>query len=718
VRGVGAALGLTLAIAALGAVADAAEYEIFVAVESEEELYDLYADGQIDEDTFNTLVELLRRGVDLNRASREDLYSLPNLSYADADAILAYRTAAGFIADPAALVVAGVLSEDKLIAIAPFLVVRDPRTPAFATDGWIRAPTVWAVGDDDGAPPAALQARVATMKDFTFGLAAVLTHDRLGDVVYDPNRMALSAEAPGPRLHLPKFFAQLDTADFGAIAGTYRIGFGQRLTFDNTDRYTPNGFYLDDAIFRGTDLSRSCKESAGELPESPCSGAAGDVYGTPDFRWRDGLRGVAVGARDLRAGTGWMQAYGFFSNQNRSVYQYEIYDRGRCPDPRDDDDPDCSAPYVFKRQDDVLQPTSRFSFHTLPDLAQESLGGANLTYFHSRRAHLGVTGYGATVRWLTEGIDLDFQEWSPIPFGGPYGAVGLDGAWGRGRSDLFVEVARSFDSTPDGGGGLGAVVRTTSTFAKSEVEASVRYYDERFANPYAHPISAPDELDGLRARDELGGRLRYTGVIRKHFSLRTLADVWMAPSTGTPKVKLLWRSDYEQTSRIRWGLWWQYDDKDLGKGGSGQCFEVSTEEDERGEPIPCAGEKIQLTGRLRYLPRRRLSVSAQVQHEWLDDARYPDRMRQDVSGWLSVNSWPTGSLRLRARMRYLFEDISDNQYLEQSLWAYVDAAYRYHKDYRVRLRYDIFVWLDDRESTASRSPAPEHWLWLELETRF
>src|SRR5512137_3065905 len=71
--------------------ARSADYGIFIQVETEEDLLDLLSSDEIDQDTFETLTELLHDGVDLNTASRDELYSLPNLTYADVDAILAYR---------------------------------------------------------------------------------------------------------------------------------------------------------------------------------------------------------------------------------------------------------------------------------------------------------------------------------------------------------------------------------------------------------------------------------------------------------------------------------------------------------------------------------------------------------------------------------------------------------------------------------------------------
>jgi galactose mutarotase-like enzyme len=82
--------------------------------------------------------------------------------------------------------------------------------------------------------------------------------------------------------------------------------------------------------------------------------------------------------------------------------------------------------------------------------------------------------------------------------------------------------------------------------------------------------------------------------------------------------------------------------------------------------------------------------------------------------------WPTGSRAWRARIRarYVFEDIEDNQYLEQFVSMYTDLTYRLRKKNLLRMRYDIRFWLDERVNTMARTPSPEHWFWLELESRF
>jgi hypothetical protein len=696
--------------------AGANDYGGFIQVETEEDLLDLLAAQEIDEGEYETLWELLADGVDLNEADRDELYELPNLNYADVDAILLYRDETGRIADPVALVTAEVISERKLVSIAPFIIIRKKDPALFDTRGSFQYKTTFVTGDDQ-VPSMALAGKLSTFRHLDVALTGVLTRSRLSDVVYDPNRNELSAIAPSVQVHAPKFYVQWKTKNWHLVAGTFRIGFGQRLTFDNTTWYTPNGIRADNTIRYSQDLSLACRESAGETGDSPCSGAEQRAYQSPDYQWTDRLRGAAVGLKSAPIGSGWMQAYGFFSYQTRSIYQYEIYDRGVCDDPLDDDNEDCAAPLVFRRQEDLLDPAPRFSYSTLPDMFNEMLGGGNLAYFIDRRTHVGVTGYGAGIDWLVQGMDLDFQEWSRLPYGGPFGAVGVDAAWGYDLVDLFFEFARTFDGQP-AGGGYAAILRSTFTWKKHEFEGVARYYDKNFANPYARPVSAPDEYDGLRARDEAGLRMRYTGTMGD-WQLRSTADFWAQLSDQAPKMNFKTRVNYELFDWLRPGVWFEFQDKDLSAGGRGACYEVPYENVE-GEPVPCSGEKLQVGVQARFRPVRDLSITAKYQHRWLDDGRdtYDESFRQDMAGWLVIAYRPIKELQLRARVRYLFEALSDNEYLEQSIWFYLEAAYWYQRDFQVKLRYGMFAWLDDRASTQERDPNPAHWLRLELEYRF
>ena len=653
--------GLAITTAALQS-AQAIQYEVFVDIDTEEDLFDLQAAGIIDEDTLQVLVELLQRGVDINRAIRKTIYALPNLTLAEVDAILAYRDVVGFIQDPATLVTQGIIRSDKLAAIAAFLVIGAAEEDIPAS-GMLRVQSRYSV-KDTGVPASALQLRAQGLQNIKIGLVAFNTRLQIGEVRYDPARQALSAEEATNTAHLPKLYVQWEGEKLRAIAGTYRTGFGQRLTFDNTNQSDPDGFYGDSDVFRGSELTSDCKFSAGELLASPCPSSK--TYVTPDYKSRDGLMGVAVSLQELKLGGGLLEMHAFTSYQPRSIYQYELYNTATCDDPRSEDD-SCKAPDVYRTADDPLELSPEFSYQTLPDVYAEKIVGGNVNYAFSRRAHVGVTGYGAQIDWLIEGIDLDFQEWSSLPFGGGFGAVGVDAAQGFGNTDVLAELTRSFDGMPDGGGGLGGLIRAVTAWKKNEVESSLRYYDDSFANPHARPIAAPDEYDGLRARDEVGARVRYTGELDKRFRLRSTLDYWQSPSESTKEVSAFLRGDLDVNDQLSWGLWTQFRDRDLARSGRDECY--AGEEDEIGPdgPLSCAGQNLQATTRFRITPSKKLWFDLQYQHELTDDSRYDNKYRQDVSLVGIITAKPHEKFRLRARSRFLYEDISDSTYLELSL---------------------------------------------------
>ena len=671
--------------------ASAVQYEIFIDVETEEDLYDLLATEQISESSFNALLLLYQTRVELNRANRQRLYLLPNLDYGHVDRILAYRTEAGAIHELRDLVAAGVLEATLVDAVRTFVIVRPPDAPKSQTTGFMRIQSRWS-GRYDRLPPAsALQARVKTLRNLDIGGAGALTRNGLHRVRWDPNRAAFSAEPEGVRFDLPKLYVEWEDDKWEIIGGTYRVGFGQRLTFDVTDQITPNGFFGDYELRRNNELRLRCRRSAGELQASPCpTDRVARV--TPDYAWTNRLTGVAVGLKDLPVGHGWLQAYAWGSYQVHRIPQIEIADTSSCNDPRRDEDAACRAPRVYVRTGDPTAPASTVTFATLPAMYAEALAGANASYFWNDRAHLGLTGYGSMPRWLVQGAKLGFQEFSRKPFGGPFGAVGVNAAFGFGAQDFFAEVARSFDAQTDGGGGYGAIVRSVTTLPTTEVDVSARYYESSYVNPYARPVSAPDELDGLRARDEAGLRLRATTQLRRHVGLRTVADGWRQLSSGAFNGLLFARTDLQVASSWAWALWTEY------RNSTGQRFLLATQ--------------------LAYEPIRRLTLSGQFQHRWVGERLGSHALQRDIAAILNVTTRPIDILRVRIRVRYDFEGIGENHRFPQALWAYLDTALTVRERDMLRVRYDFRVFLDRRESTLARVPNPEHWLWMEYVFRY
>ena len=93
-------------------------------------------------------------------------------------------------------------------------------------------------------------------------------------------------------------------------------------------------------------------------------------------------------------------------------------------------------------------------------------------------------------------------------------------------------------------------------------------------------------------------------------------------------------------------------------------------------------------------------------------------LSHDISAWLVGLYKPTKEIRVRVRGRYRFEDIFDNTYLEQTLAMDTDVSMKVRRRDTVRVRFDANFFLDDRASTAVRSPNPELSLWLGYEARY
>jgi hypothetical protein len=129
-------------------------------------------------------------------------------------------------------------------------------------------------------------------------------------------------------------------------------------------------------------------------------------------------------------------------------------------------------------------------------------------------------------------------------------------------------------------------------------------------------------------------------------------------------------------------------------------------------------QRFLLATRFAFTPTYRVSVSAQLEHAWNEIGIAAGGAQQDIAAVLSITAQPHDLLRLRLRLRYQFEDIWNNHRLPQSVWGFLDAALTLRERDRLRIRYDLRAFLDERDSTSARAPNPEHWIRLEYTFRY
>ena len=673
--------------------ARAESYGTELTIDDEADLRALHEDGVLSREELETLWELLRTGVDLGTATREALYMLPGLTWAQVDALLAYRASAGGAVAPADFVEAGVLTAARLRRLRPFLVQEERE--AWGLSGRLRLLTAYAAADAL-VPPVLLQAQVDGPLGFRGGGVATLTRRRLGPVHHDSRRRALVAELPTVAPRLPKLHVEWEGEHASLLVGTYRLGFGQRLTLDTTGRPTPEGFVPDEGFLVPGAPERRCVLSGA----GACSGEEAQGRVTPDFGAMEGFRGVVGTVRGQVEGVA-LALTGFGSYQSRDLSQYELLDAKTH-----------KAPEVLAVPTGQRVPgAARFVSRTLPDVFDELAGGGHVSVGLSPRTRLGMTTWGAWPVWAVEGAVLDFRESARYPQGGGFGAVGVDAAWGAGPVNLFFEGARSFAG--GAGRGFGALQRTVLGDRARELELTLRHYGRDFANPYSRAVSASDEFEGLRASNELGARLRYLHrTADGAWRLTGLVDVWTQPPggevSGVAQLRTSARVDYSGVPELQPSVWVEHRNKDVGRNGPGLCFEGTD----------CGGEQYRVAGRVRLEATESLTLAVQYQHTVAGSGRHPSGFQVDGRAVLDVLFRPLPSLRLHGRASWQDEDLSENTRLTQSLRQSLEVAWEVLPSLSARARYELALDLKSPEGSRTPSESPQHLFRLELEGRF
>ncbi len=70
------------------------------------------------------------------------------------------------------------------------------------------------------------------------------------------------------------------------------------------------------------------------------------------------------------------------------------------------------------------------------------------------------------------------------------------------------------------------------------------------------------------------------------------------------------------------------------------------------------------------------------------------------------------------RTKYLHEDLSTDNYLETSLWSWLELVLTPNRQFEALLRYDVYAYLDKRTTTLSRVPNPEHRFFVDFTYKF
>ncbi len=651
------------------------DYGTPILVRSESDIIELEYAGEIDEEMRDQLLDLFDNPVDLNTGSREDLALLPEITYGLADRIIE-RRAKGAFDNPRQ--VRDVVGPSIWNQIKPFVTTMKVPEPPEPLKGVVSARYLDNFSDDK-PPMASLKTKVRYQKWLEAGVLIAEEEGPYG-VSYDP--LPITVEGMRPVVSLERIYAEIDRGDWAVIVGHYKAGFGQRLTFDVTDKQRPHGFYQD---LRYTE----------------------DYEGYDSYSVSRRLLGVAARTqRSLGLEGPTLDVTVFASSNPHDLYQNYFVPGVLAPDDKK---------FVDQSEDQDIE------YVTFPWVYREDIIGVNASLFWAKRIHAGFTGWGGHV---SESFDLYFKN-TPIPNRDFYGALGLDGAYGVGAFDAYGEVAVT-DT-----GGVGARAESVVDQGMIEASVAVRYYGEGFDNPHSRGTSEPDqysfddtgdieyiESGGDRDRDEIGPQAQIVFDPYGWIRVRAKGDLWHVPSKGVNHAYVEGRLDLDPIEYIGVDVVAYMRDKDLAQGGREQTYE-----DDNEEP---AGSKNALGIGLTSQPVEPLILQVFGKQVWVDDDTASSPVDLNTEFMKHRYAWGkliwdiTGDVELAVRGKWYDERILEDGTGKEYWSVYGQARAKIVGKVTVLARYEQQHVLYPEEETGltEEELAPERKLKVGVDFRF
>ncbi|GEM_PF-1290862 len=673
---------ILVAAALLPVSATAKEYSTDVDVADEEELRQLYYDGLLEDDEFDTLLRLLEAPIDINRAERGDLTQLPGITEIMAEAIIHERTVDGaylILADLATRI--DRITMDDVRRIDSFVYLRVPAGTkpavkgafdllivkefddhaALTNDYPARSRSIDQAGYGKG-PAIGYGVNATILQWLDIGIAGV-AQESIRSIEYEPSSRDLYASWGTPTFRPYLGYARVVRPEGEVVVGTYHLSYGLGVVMNTIGGHERHGPSLRRSFGRSSDRIRQF----------------------------DGLLGGAARLLALKAGR-----FSFDLSAFGSIRDYDTYSSyiglagGRVLDPAAglSDDPEretfeASTPRIWIEGNKV-------SYLTVPNAIRIALAGGNATFRFNRRTHIGFTGYAAlSDRTVIPGIPEDAQNellfrrrW---PVSNNFGAIGVNGAVGVGLINMAAEWGLFLDQRP--GNALRFLFEVEPAWG--EFSISLRHYDTTFANPYARSEAAPDSVAGHRARNEQGIRFGATvhpikairGNLRVDLSHNLQYDIYDLEVRGsftgkpTPWLSLKAFGSIKNQDLALNGREFKYGgeiDEDLfGVQGEFREFLEETDidcEEAGGATCERAGEKATLGAQIRFEDKKIGNIAIRYRHSWTDN---------DKTVFVNENSCRLarqqgGLLRVTGRVRpHKSTTISGSfYYLDEDLWGY------------------------------------------------
>lgn len=758
---------LLMGLALFAGNALAYDYRVPILVDDEEDVYELLSSGDVSTDESEQLVAMLHDPLDLNDASRDDLYNLPGFAYVIVDRVIERREDKPFTRITQLGDVEGITGT-ILEQARPFVkvVARRKTTPGkkWKTVGRVRIQAVdrikgeylrdndptkipWSFEDRDYPETYTLVEMKVPEKGYSAG-AAVLTQNSVGtpalaDVAgtyksdrrsssannIDPNRYYLWSSGRTYMPSWPKAYAMIERSNWRLLTGSYRVGFGQRVVFDTTGHSVPHGFRPD--------LIATIGEKSFSFPAG------------------SGMFGVVGTLSDLKTGPVTWDVTPFFS-----WWRHDAFNNRLVHDPGNNQTPSTYTLLTNPEEDNFgADYLSLYYFYpTLPRIYSEMIEGGNVTMRFSKRAHVGLTAYARQIDFFTDDPNTTFAYYVSQPQRDLLFVGGLDFAWGFDGAGFIDNVTIFGEGATMDNGAIAGVLRAVMEMGDFVLEPQVRYYGDDYDNPHSRMPSQDEFFEGNRDRGELGGRLSLRYQPAKWLRVRLDQDVWKPAvyewTESTDSFEPLadpgprldpWRMDsylgvdIEPVDKLRVGAYANYLDKDLSASGRGESYSnysgnssmtLSNGDSGSGKSLAGRGEKWKFGAHVSTRAVPHTTIKGLYNISLADVYKNEDKFGREHYGTFEIASRPLGFvskrhaplLAIKGRVKY-FEGRMLNETLEEDdekfVTAYVQMSSTFAKKYTVLLRGAVLENITVTKSDGTKKDKPTEYYWrVMLEWKF
>lgn len=477
------------------------EYQTFP-IQNQDDLDELFMQGEISEQTRDNLSDLLQNPLDVNSASVEQLYELPGITLWMAKQIVKQRNLSGTF-NRSQFMQLEFITPSLFEQITPFITFQKrslgisfveqvkPQqeftlSPLYSNDHPLQSYFVW------------------RFKQANHHAGLLLTQRELTQVQFNPGSGYLASNGPDNYVNFDAVYYADKHPNFTWILGNYNAGFAHGLTFHNSPRRESEGLSVQFPVYQDQTTGRI------HQPRK--------------------LLGTAMSMRRKLLQNDLITTV-FFSNQRHDLYQYDIQygaDQtflsllGECDTPGQEQfDFTCGEDGQWHSNQILDEFGENVSFTTIRDAFDETLAGTHVAYQFGDN-EIGATHYQSTIRYNFSAPDIVFSPSATYPQTNKLHSTGINAVRKFTFSQISFELSRSQNE------GWANYVRWLWSKDRSEYKLAYRFYHARYANPHNKAPAARDEYQGLAQSNEEGMLFEGKSQLAS-FPYHYRLDLWRQP---------------------------------------------------------------------------------------------------------------------------------------------------------------------------------------------